>query len=75
MRCIIHWGLPDDIELYIQESGRAERDGKMSYSTIYKKSSDLNLHSTSKEMVDYCKNNSQCRCHVLISNKDFRKKI
>ena len=54
----MHWGPPE--ELYIQENGRAGRDGKMSYFTIYK-SSDLNLHSTSKEMIDYCNNNSPCR--------------
>ena len=43
-------------------------DEKMSFSTIYRKSSDLNLHSTSKQMIDYCKNNSQCRCCLIFED-------
>lgn len=30
VRLIIHWGVPDDAEVYVQESGHAGRDGQMS---------------------------------------------
>ena len=30
VRQIIHWGVPEDSEMYIQESGRAGRDGRFS---------------------------------------------
>ena len=29
----LHWGVPSDAEIYVQESGRAGRDGKLSCAT------------------------------------------
>ena len=47
VRHVIHWGVPADVEMYIQESGRAGRDGKLSCATIFKGSGDLDKrHST-----------------------------
>ena len=34
VRCIIHWGPPPDVEQYIQEVGRAGRDGNASEATL-----------------------------------------
>jgi len=36
VRHIIHFGPPDDVEGYIQETGRAGRDGNLSYATLFK---------------------------------------
>ena len=33
VRQIIHWGVPKDMETFIQETGRAERDGQLSCSS------------------------------------------
>ena len=46
VRHIILWGVPSDAEMYVQESGRAERDGELSYATIWKTSTDLTTRYT-----------------------------
>ena len=61
IRQIIHWGLPQDAEAYVQESGRAGRDKKQSVAIILKKPHDLDKRYTSKQMIEYCKNKSVCR--------------
>ena len=41
MTQIIHWGPASDVENYIQECGRAGRNGQQSSAVLYMKRSDL----------------------------------
>ena len=66
VRQLIHWGVPDDAEMYVQESGRAGRDRKSAFATLTKKAHGLRF--TSKEMKDYCLNTDSCRKLVLFSD-------
>ncbi len=66
---VIHWGLPQDAETYVQESGRAGRDGKQAISFIIKQPRDLDRRFTSEQMIEYCQNKSVCRRSILY--RDF----
>lgn len=65
IRLVMHWGLSQDMESYVQESGRAGRDGKQSLAILWKQSQDLNKQYTSDQMIEYCKNSFVCRHSIL----------
>ena len=67
VRQIIHWGVPEDTEMYIQESGRAGRDGKLACVLLLKNAHDLDKRYASKGMINYCKS-SECRRSILYSD-------
>ena len=62
-RCaqIIHWEIPNDSKMYVQESGRAGCDGDMSCALLVFSASDLGKKYASEQMIKYCKNSTQCR--------------
>lgn len=69
VRQVIHWGVPEDTETYVQESGRAGRDGKPALALLMKNARDISKKFTTKEMKDYCENkNSLCRRSILYSD-------
>ena len=69
VRHVIHWGVPADAEMYVQETGRAGRDGKLSHATILKSGSDLDRRYTTQHMIDYCVNKSAvCRRKILFED-------
>lgn len=35
VRHIVHWGPPEDLELYVQECGHGDHDNKLSTATLY----------------------------------------
>ena len=51
IRQVIHWGIPEDAEMYIQESGRTGRDNKPAHAIIVKHPRDLNLKHTTQQMI------------------------
>ena len=69
---MIHWDVPADSDMYVQESGRGGRDGKLSCATILKNASDLDKRHTTQHitqhMIDYCLNKSICRRKVLFED-------
>lgn len=62
VRRIIHWGLPSNLEEYVQEAGRAGRDGKPAQAILYVGKGGKN---SSKAMKAYTVNTSSCRRRFL----------
>lgn len=70
VRQVIHWGVPEDAEMYVQESGRAGRDGKLCCALLLKSPHDLDRRYTSKQMIEYCLNKTGM-CRRLLLYQDF----
>ena len=69
IRQIIHWGVPEDSEMYIQESRRVGRDGRFSCALLLKNARDLDKRFVSEVMINYCFNKSSvCRRSILYSD-------
>lgn len=68
IRYVIHWGPPEDIEQYVQATGRAGRDGTISHAVmLYSKGLKRFVDN---EMIKYCENSDMCRRKVLFSDFD-----
>ena len=59
VRFVVHYDLPDSLEAYFQEAGRAGRDGKRSYATLLWNSTDISrlrqIHTISYPDIQYIK--------------------
>ena len=62
---IIHLGAPNDIESYIQETGRAGRDYQPALATLLVENRNNQYHD--KSMLNYQKNNFSCHRDIFIS--------
>ena len=56
IRRVIHWGTPEDIEQYVQETGCAGRDGEISHAIL--------LHKYSTKSQRICKSMALMRVHA-----------
>ena len=68
VRQVIHWGVPDDAEMYVQESGRAGRDEKLSLALLLYNKGDLGPKHITKHMKKYCENVTNCRRRLLFED-------
>ena len=67
IRQIVHVGLPDDVGSYVQETGRAGRDGSVSVVTLLQCRS---YHRVDKDIKMYVANSTECRRKVLFEDID-----
>ncbi len=69
VRFVIHWDIPDSIESYFQESGRAGRDGNKAWAVQLYYDSDISRAkervNTKYPTVDYIKNVYELLCNFL----------
>ncbi|HOW40015.1 MAG TPA: RecQ family ATP-dependent DNA helicase [Bacteroidales bacterium] len=69
VRFVIHWDIPDSIEAYFQESGRAGRDGKPAFAVLLFSPSDTSRLKDSSEKkfppVEKIKDVYEALCNYL----------
>lgn len=71
VRQIIHWGVPSDVESYLQETGRAGRDGQQSQALLYYSGSDFCGGRVDVQKREYCTlTDEKCRREFLLQDFD-----
>ena len=71
VRQVVHVGIPDDIESYIQETGRAGRDKLLSLATLLSRSGSRGgKWSKHDEIIAYIDNQTECRRDFLFKNME-----
>ena len=65
---VLHWGPAEDIESYVQATGRAGRDGSLCRAHLLYEKADQ--QHTAKVMMQYCNNSVECRRKQLYQDFD-----
>ena len=76
VRQVVHWGAPADIESYMQETGRAGRDGQLASAVIFVAKADFKPQLVDDDIRKYCEATDTCRRELLLQHfdkVDFRK--
>ena len=73
IRRVIHFKSPTSIERYLQETGRAGRDGQAAEAILYYNKTDLRLNRPGQQaaMVNFCKTHDKCLRQMLMKHLDF----
>ncbi|XP_062567361.1 uncharacterized protein LOC134229631 [Saccostrea cucullata] len=67
VRVVVHWGAPHTFQSYMQQSGRAGRDGLQSLSVIYYHPTDISKTATDENCKTFCTTQS-CRRKFLVQH-------
>ena len=67
VRQVIHFGLPESVDMYVQESGRAGRNGAFACAVLVLKKDSRRIE---KNMKAYSENSDTCRRLFLFQNYD-----
>ena len=65
IRRVYHWGAPSDLEQYLQEIGRAGRDGNTAQAILV---NSKGYRHVQKQMKTYCENKDNCRRKQLFDS-------
>ena len=67
---VFHWGPSDDVELYLQETGRVGRDMLPAQAILYHGGQGLIARNLKDDMKEYCANKDTCRREMLLKHFD-----
>ncbi|XP_061190406.1 putative ATP-dependent DNA helicase Q1 [Saccostrea echinata] len=62
---VVHYGIPRELETFVQQMGRGGRDGKPSHELVLFKAHKGYLKHVEPELVRIVKDNSVCRRNIL----------
>ncbi|KAL5011219.1 hypothetical protein ScPMuIL_011696, partial [Solemya velum] len=68
---VIHAGPPKSMEAYIQQTGRAGRDGTRATAVLFWNKSDIGRPDVTQAVKDYCRNCDNCRRSLIDSYFGF----
>lgn len=62
---IIHYGLPREMDTFVQQMGRGGRDGSLANELVFYKAHKGHLKNVEFDLVKLCKDNAECRRKLL----------
>lgn len=62
---IIHYGLPMEMDTFVQQMGRGGRDGSLDNELVLYKAHKGHLKNVESDLVKLCKDNAECRRKLL----------
>ena len=77
IRQVIHVGPPCTVKAYLQETGRAGRDGKQSSACLYYNNRDIGVNRVwmQNDMRAFCLNKDMCLRKLLLKSLDYEQTV